>query len=63
METKLTLKVIRAMHDLSQSDMANLLGITRGYYNQIEKGKRPMTPRVLLALMLKFGVGLDDLKL
>lgn len=63
MERKLTLKVIRAMNDLTQEKMAERLGITRGYYASIEKGKRPMTPSVFLAIIKEFDLELDELDL
>lgn len=62
METKLTLKVLRAMYDLNQSEMAKRLEISRTYYNQIEGHKRPLTSGVLLKICKEFGIGIDDLK-
>lgn len=63
MERKLTLKVIRAMNDLTQEQMAEKLGITRSYYSSIEKGRKPMTPSVFLKIIKVFGLDLDDLDL
>lgn len=56
-----TLKVHRAMKDLTQAELAELAGITRVSVNAIE-GRR-MVPSVLLALKLAgaLGVTVDDL--
>jgi putative transcriptional regulator len=45
-----TLKVHRAIKDLTQADLADLAGITRASVNAIEGGR--MTPSILLALKL-----------
>ncbi|MGK2856646.1 MAG: helix-turn-helix transcriptional regulator [Thermoanaerobaculia bacterium] len=45
-----TLKVQRAMRDLTQADLATMAGTTRKSVNAIETGK--MVPSVLLALKL-----------
>jgi putative transcriptional regulator len=45
-----TLKVQRAMRDLTQADLAALAGVTRKSVNAIETGR--MTPSVFLALKL-----------
>lgn len=45
-----TLKVQRAIRDLTQADLAVLAGVTRRSVNAIETGR--MVPSVLLALKL-----------
>jgi len=50
-----TLKVQRAMRDLTQADLAGLAGITRRSVNAIEMGR--MVPSVLLALKLARALG------
>ena len=45
-----SLKVQRAMRNLTQADLAGLAGITRVSVNAIEGGR--MTPSILLALKL-----------
>jgi putative transcriptional regulator len=45
-----SLKVHRAMRDLTQAELAALAGITRVSVNAIEGGR--MTPSILLALRL-----------
>jgi len=45
-----SLKVQRAMRNLTQSELAGLAGITRVSVNAIEAGR--MTPSILLALKL-----------
>jgi len=50
-----TLKVQRAMRDLTQADLALLAGVTRRSVNAIETGR--MVPSVLLALKLAHALG------
>jgi len=45
-----TLKVQRAMRDLTQADLAVMAGVTRRSINAIETGR--MVPSVLLALKI-----------
>jgi putative transcriptional regulator len=45
-----TLKMHRAIHDLTQADLASMAGVTRKSVNAIEMGR--MVPSVLLALRL-----------
>lgn len=52
-----TLKVQRAMRDLTQADLATLAGVTRKSVNAIETGR--MTPSVLLALRLSRALGVS----
>lgn len=47
---KTTMKVQRAMRDLTQADLAELAGITRKSINAIEMGH--MVPSTMLALKL-----------
>jgi putative transcriptional regulator len=56
-----TLKVQRAMRDLTQAELAALAGVTRRSVNAIETGR--MVPSVLLALRLAraLGVSVDTL--
>lgn len=56
-----TLKVQRAMRNLTQGDLAELAGVTRKSVNAIETGR--MIPSVLLALKLAgvLGVPVDAL--
>jgi putative transcriptional regulator len=50
-----TLKVQRAMRDLTQADLASLAGVTRKSVNAIETGN--MVPSVLLALRIANALG------
>ena len=52
---KTTLKVQRAQRDLTQADLAALVGVTRKSNNAIETGK--MVPSTLLALKLARALG------
>jgi putative transcriptional regulator len=52
-----TLKVQRAMRDLTQADLAALAGVTRKSVNAIETGR--MTPSVFLALKLARALGVS----
>ena len=45
-----TLKVQRAMRDLTQADLADMVGVTRKSINAIETGR--MVPSTVLALKL-----------
>jgi putative transcriptional regulator len=56
-----TLRVHRAMRELTQADLAERAGITRASVNAIEGGR--MTPSILLALKLAnaLGVSVDEL--
>lgn len=45
-----TIKVHRALHNLTQADLAAMAGVTRKSVNAIETGR--MVPSVLLALRL-----------
>jgi putative transcriptional regulator len=56
-----TLKVQRAIRDLTQADLAALAGVTRKSVNAIETGR--MVPSVVLALKLArvLGVPVDSI--
>lgn len=50
-----TLRVQRAIHDLTQAELAERAGVTRKSVNAIEAGR--MVPSVLLALKLAHALG------
>lgn len=50
-----TLKVQRAMRDLTQADLADMVGVTRKSINAIEAGR--MVPSTVLALKLARALG------
>ena len=52
-----TMKVQRAIRDLTQADLASLAGVTRKSVNAIETGR--MVPSVLLALQLARALGVS----
>lgn len=52
-----TLKVQRAMRDLTQADLAMMAGVTRRSVNAIEMGR--MVPSVLLALKIARVLGVS----
>ncbi len=56
-----SMRVQRAMRNLTQADLAALAGVTRKSVNAIESGR--MVPSVVLALKLAraLGVRVDDL--
>jgi putative transcriptional regulator len=56
-----TVRVQRAIRDLTQADLAGMAGMTRASVNAIEGGR--MLPSILLALKLAraLGVRVDDL--
>ena len=55
------IKVFRAMHDLTQEDLARKVGVSRQTINSIEKGK--YVPSVLIALKIAkvFNVNLEEI--
>jgi transcriptional regulator with XRE-family HTH domain len=57
------LKVVRQYHRLSQSDLADRLGISRSYLNEIEKGKKEPSIEILRRYSDLFGVPLSSLML
>lgn len=61
LELRNTIKVQRAIRNLTQAELGELAGVTRKSVNAIETGR--MVPSVLLALKLAraLGVSLDDL--
>jgi putative transcriptional regulator len=56
-ELRNTMKVQRAIRDLTQADLAALAGVTRKSVNAIETGR--MVPSVLLALKLARALGVS----
>ena len=56
-EVRNTLKVQRAIRDLTQADLAAIAGVTRKSVNAIETGK--MVPSILLALKLARALSLS----
>jgi putative transcriptional regulator len=56
-----TIRVQRAIHNLTQADLAERAGITRASVNAIEGGR--MVPSIYLALRIAraLGVSVDDL--
>lgn len=53
------LKAIRTKRDLSQSDIAGVLGTSQAYIAQLEKGKREPRLEILEGYALKFRVSLN----
>ncbi len=61
LELRNTIKVQRAIRNLTQAELGDLAGVTRKSVNAIETGR--MVPSVLLALRLAraLGVSVDEL--
>ena len=53
------LRRLRESHRLSQAALADRLGISPSYLNQLERGKRPLTVSVLLRVTEQFGIDAD----
>src|SRR5690606_19253102 len=53
------LRRLRDSHGLSQAGLAERLGISPSYLNQLERGKRPLTVSVLVRVTEEFGVDAD----
>lgn len=56
------LKRMRAGLDLTQSAMAEALGISPSYLNLIERNQRPLTVQLLLKLATVYKIDLDELQ-
>lgn len=55
------LKVFRAMHDLTQEDLAEKLGVTRQTINAIEKQRYNPSLELAFKLAEFFGVTIEEL--
>ena len=55
------LKVLRAMHDLTQEDLAEKLGVTRQTINAIEKQRYNPSLELAFKLAEFFGVTIEEL--
>lgn len=55
MQKKTELRVLRAKNGLTQKDMADMLGINRSTYSQIEGGKRKGSVEFWAKMQSKFG--------
>lgn len=58
---KNTLKVQRAIHDLTQEQLAQLVGVTRKTINTVEKGKYIPSTYLALKLSKALGVPVEEL--
>ena len=50
------IRTVRRDNDLTQMDMAQRLGISTSYLNQLENNQRPLTVSVLVELSRAFGL-------
>ena len=50
------LRSLRARHGLTQAAMAQALGLSPSYFNQLEKDQRPLSAAVLRQLQAVYGV-------
>jgi plasmid maintenance system antidote protein VapI len=53
------LYLLRMAHDLSPSEISDMLGIERTYWSRFEGGKRAVTEAVAALLVARFGITLD----
>lgn len=51
------LKILRIKHNLTQTDIAQKLGISRSTYNLVEQGKRNGSKKFWLAVQNLFELG------
>lgn len=58
---KNNIKVYRAMHDLTQENLAEKVGVTRQTINAIEKGKYSPSLELAFKLAKLFGVTIEDI--
>ena len=49
----------RMQRNISQPEMAEILGISYSYYNNIEKGNRSCPIEVLIGICREFGISSD----
>ena len=49
----------RVQRNISQPEMADILGISYSYYNNIEKGNRSCPIEVLIEISREFGISSD----
>ncbi len=61
MPKNLRLKAARASKDMSQKDLAELVGVTRQTINAIESGDYNPTIRLCMAICRVLGRTLDDI--
>lgn len=54
------LKLFRIRHGLTQEQMAEKLGYSRGCYIRVESGKLSISLRFLTALSTEFGISIDE---
>lgn len=59
---RLNLKIFRIKAGLSQDELANKLGVSRGCYGAIERGFRNGNKRFWNSLKVNFDITEDDLK-
>ena len=55
------LKIYRAMHDLTQEDLAKKLGVSRQTIIAIEKGKYDPSLKLAFKIAKFFGVKIEDI--
>ena len=61
MEYKINLKQIRELHNLSQNNIANILGINRTVYTKYENGYEIIPIKHLLTFCNHFNIGIDEI--
>ena len=54
------LRTLRSEHRLTQSQLADRLGVSTSYVNQIENNQRPLTASVILSLSAEFNVDVSE---
>ncbi|WP_318026054.1 helix-turn-helix transcriptional regulator [Dethiobacter alkaliphilus] len=55
------MKVYRAMHDLTQEELAKKLGVTRATVNSIEKGRYDPSIKLAFKMARFFAVNVEEL--
>ena len=55
------IKVYRAMHDMTQEDLARQIGVTRQTILAIEKGKYVPSLDLAFKIVIHFGVTIEDI--
>lgn len=57
---KVTLEAARRAKKITQEEMAEMLGISRSWVQQMESGKKPLRPAYLFAYCFITGFNPDD---
>jgi len=58
----MNIKKLREANQLTQQQVADLIGVDVATYNRYERGKNKISKTVILALSVVFNVSVDEIK-